>query len=163
MSKWAEFRKLGVTELVRDVYRRAKGLKPKVQVTAAVFNTPWNPPRRSTRSGRAGSARRRIDYVIPMAYTDDTGRAVPPDRPVEEDRSVSCSGSSRACPSTRTTAGKAVTRNLDLIRRQHALCRQQGAHGNLYFSLQYLSDPLIDVLRTEFYPTEAPVYTPPSR
>ena len=36
-QRWAEFRAWGVTELVRDVHRRAKALKPKAQVTAAVF------------------------------------------------------------------------------------------------------------------------------
>ena len=38
-----------------------------------------------------------------------------------------------------------------------------GAPGNLYFSFPYLSDPLADVFRREFYRTNAPVYAPPSR
>jgi hypothetical protein len=61
------------------------------------------------------------------------------------------------------TGGRAITRDLDLIRAQHRLCRQQGAHGNLYFSLQYLNDPLVAIFRTEFYPTEALPYAPPRR
>ncbi len=36
-DQWAEYRKWGVSELVRDVYRRAKRAKPDAQVTAAVF------------------------------------------------------------------------------------------------------------------------------
>ena len=38
-SKWPEYRKAGVTELVRDVYQRAKRAKPDAQVTAAVFSS----------------------------------------------------------------------------------------------------------------------------
>jgi hypothetical protein len=33
----------------------------------------------------------------------------------------------------------------------------------MYFSLQYLSDPLINLFRTELYSTEAPAYMPPLR
>jgi hypothetical protein len=29
--------------------------------------------------------------------------------------------------------------------------------------MEYLTDPLINLFRTDFYPTEAPVYTPPRR
>ena len=48
-ARWREFRAWGVTELVRDVYRRAKTLKPEAQVTAAVFTPPANAPRTSGR------------------------------------------------------------------------------------------------------------------
>jgi len=61
------------------------------------------------------------------------------------------------------TAGKTVTRNLDLIRSQYQLCRRQGAKGVSFFSLQYLSDPLIWVCRTQFFPAESPAYIPPAR
>jgi hypothetical protein len=39
MAKWAEYRKMGVTELVRDVSRRARALKPNARVSAAVFSS----------------------------------------------------------------------------------------------------------------------------
>jgi len=32
------------------------------------------------------------------------------------------------------------------------------ARGNMYFSLHYLNEPLIDVFRTEFYPSKAPAH-----
>ena len=48
-DRWREFRAWGVTKLVRDVYRRAKTLKPEAQVTAAVFTPPANAQRTSGR------------------------------------------------------------------------------------------------------------------
>jgi uncharacterized lipoprotein YddW (UPF0748 family) len=161
MQRWAEFRKAGVTELVRDVYRRAKKLKPRVQVTAAVLpsldaaNAAYQDWPRWLRDGT-------IDYVIPMAYTDDMlelqqqiARWKTLDRQLQ-----------RIIPGLsiyQRTAGGTATRKLDLIRSQQQLCRRQGAHGNMYFSLPYLDDPLIDLFRTELYPTAAQPYTPPAR
>ena len=143
MAKWAEFRKLGVTELVRDVYRRAKGQKPNVQVSAAVFNSlesadsvyqDW--PR--------WLREKTIDFVVPMAYTADTAEL---SRQIGEWKTIDPQ-LQRIIPGLsiyQETAGQTITRDLDLIRSQHQLCLRQGAHGNMYFSLQYLSDPLIDV------------------
>jgi uncharacterized lipoprotein YddW (UPF0748 family) len=160
-AQWAEFRKMGVTELVRDVYRRAKGLKPQAQVSAAVFasmesaDSVYQEWPRWLRD-------KTIDFVIPMAYMADNAELA---RQIGQWKTIDPQ-LQRIIPGLsiyQETAGKTVTRNLDLIRSQHSLCRRQGAHGNLHFSLQYLSDPLIDVFRTELYPTEVPVYTPPSR
>jgi uncharacterized lipoprotein YddW (UPF0748 family) len=159
MSKWAEFRKLGVTELVRDVYRRAKGLKPNVQVTAAVFSTPESADSVYQEWPR-WLREKTIDYVVPMAYTDDPAELT---RQIAQWKKVDPS-LQRVIPGLsiyQDTAGKTATRDLSLIRRQHALCKQQGAHGNMYFSLEYLNEPLILTFRTEFYPTEAPPYVPP--
>lgn len=161
MGPWAEFRKVGISEFVHDVYRRAKGLKPKAQVSAAVFASL-----ESADSVHQEWPRwlrdKTIDFVIPMAYTTDTTvLAAQFDAWKTIDPQLQ-----RIVPGLaiyQETGGQATTRNLDLIRSQHDLCRRQGARGNLHFSLQYLSDPLADVFRTEFYPTEIPAYTPPLR
>jgi uncharacterized lipoprotein YddW (UPF0748 family) len=158
MERWAEFRKWGVTELVRDVYRRAKKVKPKAQVSAAVFGSLESA--NSVYQDWPGWLRdRTIDYVIPMAYTESTGelgnqiaRWKTVDRRLE-----------RIIPGLsiyQQSDGKAITRNLNLICSQQRLCHQQGAHGNMYFSLDYLSDPLITLFRTELYPGKAPAYAP---
>jgi uncharacterized lipoprotein YddW (UPF0748 family) len=161
MSKWTEFRELGVTELVRDVYRRAKGLKPNVQVSASVMSTleaadaAYQEWPRWLRTGT-------IDYVIPMAYTDqmsDLSRQIAQWKTVDPSLQRIIPGLSIY----QDDGGKNITRNLDLIRRQRSLCRQQGAHGNLFFSMEYLSDPLATLFRTEFYPTPVPPYLPPQR
>lgn len=161
MSKWAEFRKLGVTELVQDVYRRAKGLKPNVQVSAAVMSTleaadqayqEW------PRWLREGS----IDFVVPMAYTEDAGELA---RQLTEWKRIDVA-LERIIPGLsiyQDAAGQKTTRNTDLVRRQYYLCRQYGARGNLYFSMEYLNEALIGTFRTEFYPAEAPIYVPPRR
>jgi uncharacterized lipoprotein YddW (UPF0748 family) len=160
-AKWAEFRKLGVTELVRDVYRRVKGLKPNVQVTAAVMSTQES-AEAAYQEWPRWLRDKTIDYVVPMAYTDNTAEL---SRQIAQWKKVD-SSLQRIVPGLsiyQDDTGKPVPRNLDLIRRQHNLCRQQGAHGNMYFSMEYLTDPLIGIFRTEFYPTEAPVYVPPRR
>jgi hypothetical protein len=159
MSKWAEFRKLGVTELVRDVYRRAKGLKPNVQVSAAVMSSLESADAAYQEWPR-WLREKTIDAVMPMAYTEDTTEL---SRQIAQWKKVDPS-LQRIIPGLsiyEDNAGKTTTRNLTLIRRQHSLCIQQGAHGNLYFSTEYLSDPLIYVFRTEFYPTDTKPYVPP--
>ncbi len=161
MPQWAEFRKVGVTELVREVYRRAKGLKPKTQVSAAVFASLESADSVHQEWPR-WLREKTIDFVIPMAYTTDTAELA---AQIDEWKTIDPQ-LQRIVPGLaiyQETAGKATTRSLDLIRGQHDLCRRQGAHGNLHFSLQHLSDPLIEVFRTEFYPAEAPIYTPPLR
>ncbi len=161
MQRWAEFRKSGVTDLVRDVYRRAKKIKPKAQVTAAVMNSlesanaAYQDWPRWLREGT-------IDYVVPMAYTEDMielQQQIAGWRTLDRQLERIIPGLSIY----QKTAGQTITRKLDLIRDQQRLCRQQGAHGNMYFSLQYLNDPLIDLFRTELYPAVAPPYIPPSR
>jgi len=160
-AKWAEFRKLGVTELVRDVYRRVKGLKPNVQVSAAVMST-LESAEAAYQEWPRWLREKTIDFVVPMAYTDNPSEL---SRQIAQWKKVDPS-LQRIIPGLsiyQDDTGKPAPRNIDLIRRQHTLCRQQGAHGNLYFSMEYLTDPLIGVFRTEFYPTEAPVYVPPRR
>jgi len=160
-AKWAEFRKLGVTELVRDVYRRVKGLKPNVQVTAAVMSALESADAAYQEWPR-WLREKTIDYVIPMAYTDNTSEL---SRQIAQWKKVDPS-LQRIVPGLsiyQDDTGKPAPRGLDLVRRQRNLCRQQGAHGNLYFSMEYLTDPLIGVFRTEFYPIEAPAYIPPRR
>ncbi|MCL5279244.1 MAG: family 10 glycosylhydrolase, partial [Planctomycetes bacterium] len=160
-AKWAEFHKLGVTELVRDVYRRVKGLKPNVQVTAAVMST-LESAEAAYQEWPRWLRERTLDYVVPMAYTDDTAEL---SRQIAQWKKIDPS-LQRIIPGLslyQDDTGKPAPRSIDLIRRQHNLCHQQGAHGNMYFSMEYLTDPLIGVFRTEFYPTEAPVYTPARR
>ncbi|MBM4027532.1 MAG: hypothetical protein FJ280_19315 [Planctomycetes bacterium] len=161
MAQWDEFRKLGVTELVRDVYRRAKGLKPHVQVSAAVMTT-----RESAEAAYQEWPRwlreKSIDFVVPMAYTQDSVELA---RQIAEWKTVDPS-LQRIIPGLslyQDVEGKSVPRDVNLVRRQHNLCRLQGARGAMYFSLQYLTDPLIDVFRKEFYPTAAPLRVPPRR
>lgn len=161
MEQWAEFRKWGVTELVRDVYRRAKAARPRAQVTAAVFSsfesaeTVYQDWPRWLREGA-------IDYVVPMAYTEDNARLA---RELAQYKSIDPL-LVRIVPGLsiyQRRDGRAVPRDLDLVRSQRRLCQQQGARGNVYFSLQYLSDGLVEVFSQEFYPATSPAYVPPLR
>jgi hypothetical protein len=161
MERWAEFRKEGINELVRDVYRRAKRIKPQAQVTAAVFSSP-DAAASAYQDWPRWLRDKIIDFVIPMAYTEDMielqqqiARWSSIDRRLE-----------RIVPGLsiyQKRDGKTTTRNPDLIRRQQELCRRQGARGNVFFSIQYLSDPVIDLFRTEFYPDASPRPVPAPR
>jgi len=158
MDRWADFRKWGVTELVRDVSRRAKSAKPKTQVSAAVVSS----------LDAAGAAYqdwprwvrdKTVDFVVPMAYTTDSDELA---RQIGQWKTVDRQ-LDRIVPGLaiyQETAGRTASRDVNLVRSQYLLCRQQGADANMYFSLQYLSDPLIDFFRTELYPAKAPLYLP---
>ena len=158
-QKWAQFRTEGVSELVRDVYRRGKAVKPKAHVSAAVLSDVA-----AARAGyqdwpgwlREGT----IDYVVPMAYGADTHRL---GREVAQWKTVD-PHLARIIPGLSiydTPGGRTVTRDAGVIREQYRLCRQQGAHGNVYFSLQYLNGDVMNLFGRELYPREAPVYIPP--
>lgn len=161
MAKWRDFRTQGVTELVRDVYRRAKRLKPDAQVSAAVLSSV-DAAESVCQEWPRWLHEKTIDFVVPMAYTEDTAELA---RQIAKWKTLD-PRLQRIIPGLsifQETAGGTVTRNLNLIRSQRQLCRQQGARGVSFFSLQYLSDPLIWVCRSEFYPAKAPAYTPPAR
>jgi uncharacterized lipoprotein YddW (UPF0748 family) len=161
LAKWAEFRKAGVTELVRDVSRRARALKPNARVSAAVFSSlesadsvyqDW--PR--------WLRERTLDFVVPMAYTEDPAELT---RQLAQWKTVDPS-LARIIPGLslyHETDGKTTARSPDLVHSQYRLCQQQGTRGNLFFSLPYLSDPLIDLFRKEFYPSASPAPAPALR
>ena len=160
-EKWAEFRAEGVTTLVRDVYRRAKAVKPKAEVTAAVF-TPLASAKRVCQDWPGWLREGIIDYVVPMAYTLDTAEL---GRQIAEWKTVD-PALTRIVPglSIYQTQGKeTTTRPVDLVLAQHRLCMEQGAVGNVYFSLHNLSEPLGAAFREGPYSSELPVYHPPER
>jgi len=159
--KWAAFRKEGVTQLVRDVYRRAKATKPTVQVTAAVFSS-FESADKAYQDWPRWIREGTIDYVVPMAYSEDSrqlGRDIAQWKTIDPQLRRIIPGLSIY----QQRGSKTTTRDVNLIRSQHRLCERQGVHGNVYFSLPYLNDALADVFRREFYPTAAPAHTPPLR
>jgi len=161
LRKWAEYRKSGVTELVRDVYRRAKQIKPKAQVTAAVF-TPLASAENVFQDWPGWLREGIIDYVIPMAYTADNHALA---TQLQEWKTIDPQ-LERIVPGLsiyRRTVRGPVTRDTNLILSQRQLCIENGAHGNLFFSLHYLNDPLIDLLTSGPHRDKVPAYRPPPR
>jgi len=161
MDRWAEFRKWGVTELVRDVSRRAKSAKPKIQVTAAVVSS-LDAANAAYQDWPRWVREKTVDFVVPMAYTTDNGELA---RQIGQWKTVDRQ-LDRITPGLsiyQEDAGTTTSRDVNLIRSQYVLCRQQGTSGNMYFSLQYLSDPLVDFFHAELYPAKAPLYVPPRR
>ena len=160
-EKWREFRAWGVTELVRDVYRRAKKAKPQAQVTAAVF-TPLASAKRACQDWPGWLREGIIDYVIPMAYTTSNETLT---TQLQEWKTVD-PGLERIVPGLsiyQRTKGRAVTRDTELILSQRKLCMDNGARGSNYFSLHYLSDPLIEALTSGPHKGEVKAYRPPPR
>ncbi|MBP7049801.1 MAG: family 10 glycosylhydrolase [Phycisphaerae bacterium] len=160
-ARWVEFRTQGVTELVRDVYRRAKAIKPEVQVSAAVFSSLESADS-VCQDWPRWLRDKTIDFVVPMAYTEDTaelGRQISGWKTVDPQLRRIIPGLALY----QEAAGKTTPRNVNVIRSQRQLCRRQGTHGETFFSLQHLTDSMIWVCRSEFYPTEVPAYAPPAR
>lgn len=161
LSDWAAYRRDTVTELVRAVYRGAKAQKPGAWISAAVFFT------KDRADGvcqdwygwlREGC----IDYVLPMAYTED-GEILA--QAFAEWR-ASDPHMERIIPGLSIYSrkdGKAMTRDLALIRAQIDMCRANQAHGNLFFALSYLNEPLVQLLAEEIFPEPVASWYPPRR
>lgn len=161
MVKWAEYRKSGVSELVRDVYRRAKRTKPTAQVTAAVF-TPLASADGVYQDWPGWLREGIIDYVIPMAYTlknDDLARQIQDWKTVDPRLERVVPGLSVY----RKTEHGAASRDPALVLAQHQLCLDHGARGNVYFSLGNFDPPIGDALASKYYSAKAPAYRPPPR
>jgi uncharacterized lipoprotein YddW (UPF0748 family) len=160
-EKWAEFRAEGVTALVRDVYRRAKAVKPRAEVTAAVF-TPLASAKGVCQDWPGWLREGIIDYVVPMAYTMDTADL---GRQIAEWKTVDPT-LARIVPTLsiyQESGTSLTTRPSELVLAQHRLCMKQGAAGNAYFSLFNLSDALATAFRQGPYADTAPPYHPPQR
>jgi uncharacterized lipoprotein YddW (UPF0748 family) len=170
-AKWAEYRQSGVTELVRDVYRRAKSLKPNTQITAAVF-TPLASAERVYQDWPGWIRQGIIDYVIPMAYTPNTKNL---EQQLIEWKTVD-PRLERILPGLGIFTGTSEDRSygprpIDLILQQHRLCMDHGARGTCMFALDgtaafpvlLLNEPLIEALRTRLHTDKAPAYRPPAR
>ncbi|MBN1417250.1 MAG: family 10 glycosylhydrolase [Planctomycetes bacterium] len=154
-KKWAEYRAWGVTQLVRDVHAAAKAAKPSAPISAAVF-TPLEAARRACQDWPAWIRDGIIDFVVPMAYTMDN---VDLARQIREWKTVD-PALDRIVPglSIYVRDGRdAGPRAPAVVLSQYELCRKSGARGNLFFSLHYLADPLIEALR------KGPFAAPPSR
>lgn len=160
LEKWVEYRKGTVTELVRAVYQGAKAIKPHAWVNAAVFFT------KDRADGvcqdwygwlREGC----LDYVLPMAYTeknDELAKAFAEWRAADPHMERIIPGLSIYSQE----AGKAVPRDLALVRSQLELCRSNATHGNLFFSLAFLSNDLIQFLSTAAFAKPAKPFYPKS-
>jgi uncharacterized lipoprotein YddW (UPF0748 family) len=160
-AAWEQFRRDSVTELVRMVYRDAKALKPEAQVSAAVFQD-----RKSADAvcqdwyGWLGEGI--IDYVLPMAYTDDTEQL----KGQFDEWQAFDPQMQRIIPGLSiysSVGAETHTRDIDLILQQHGLCAQYGTHGTCFFSLEYLSPELQQTLAEGPYKEPAEPYYPAGR
>jgi uncharacterized lipoprotein YddW (UPF0748 family) len=170
LEKWAEYRKAGVTELVRDVYRRAKQVKPRAQVTAAVF-TPVKSAERVYQDWPGWIREGIIDYVIPMAYTSknpDLARQIEDWKTVDPRLERIVPG---LCISAKTATGATYThRDAELIFTQYRMCQDAGARGFNFYALDntddhpmlMLTDQLITAFRNGPFAEKVPADHPPA-
>lgn len=167
-EKWAEYRKWGVSELVRDVYRRTKQVKPKAQVTAAVF-TPLASADAAFQDWPRWIREGTIDYVLPMAYTPNSAGLA---KQLREWTTVD-PGLERIIPGlgifTSSKVDQTYTpRPVDLILEQYRLCMEMGARGTCFYSLDgtvvhptlLLTDALIEALGKGPFKQPASPYRP---
>jgi uncharacterized lipoprotein YddW (UPF0748 family) len=161
LEKWVEYRKWTVTELVRAVYTETKRLKPQAQVSAAVF---YN--RKSADAVcqdwynwlQDGI----IDYVLPMAYLMENAKL----QEALAEWHEADPQFARIIPGLslyQQAGGAANSRPRDLVLSQIALCRSNGARGNLFFASNYLNDDLIAAMSAGPYALPAPIYLPTKR
>jgi uncharacterized lipoprotein YddW (UPF0748 family) len=161
MAKWVEYRKWTVSELVRSVHRDAKTLKPGVWVSAAVFYVKDSADRVCQDWYgwlREGS----IDYVLPMAYTEDNEKLAKAFAEWKE----ADPRMERIIPGLSIYSrkdGKAVPRDVALIRSQLEMCKANVTHGNLFFSLAFLNDELVKTLAEGPYAASARAWYPAKR
>jgi uncharacterized lipoprotein YddW (UPF0748 family) len=170
-SKWPEYRKSGVTELVRDVYHRAKRAKPTAQVTAAVFSSRASAENvfQDWPGWLRGGV---VDYVVPMAYTPNNDVLT---KQLQEWTTLD-PRLERILPGlciyTRVKEGdRLMQRDLQTIFTQYRMCLDQGARGTNFYSLDgtaadpvlLLNEPLIAALRDGPFPEKVPAYRPPAR
>ena len=156
--KWASFRAWGVTQLVREVYRGAKKIRPSSSVSAAVF-TPLASARRVFQDWPGWLREGIVDFVVPMAYTSSTvalAAQVAEWKTVDPELRRIIPGLSIYLRKN----GKTIPRPPSLVLAQRGICKKAGARGNVYFSLHYLSEELISAFRKGPYLRKAPPYIP---
>jgi uncharacterized lipoprotein YddW (UPF0748 family) len=163
LDKWAEYRKATVTELVSDVRRRARQVKPKAMITAAVF-TPRASADRVYQDWPRWLREGLVDYVLPMAYTPHNSQlakqiqdwqAVAP----RLDRIVP-----GLCLSQADSQDAYGYRDISLIFAQYRMCQEAGARGVNFYALDntdaspklMLTEPLITALRTGPFAEKVP-------
>lgn len=155
---WETYHREVVTDLVRQVYRGAKALKPQAQVSAAVF---------ANRAAADNVCQNWygwldegiIDYVLPMAYTEDNAKL----KDMLDEWRAADPGMTRILPGLSIYSradGKAVTRNLALVREQQDLCRSYHVRGICHFSLAYLNEEMQQTFAAGPFATPAQPYYP---
>ena len=161
VEKWVEYRAGTVTELVRAVYKGAKKIKPRAWVNAAVFYKK-EAADKVCQDWYGWLREGCVDYVLPMAYTeknDDLAKAFAEWREADPRMERIIPGLSIYSRQD----GKAVPRDPGLVRSQLDMCRNNATHGNLFFSLAFLNDELIQLLSTGPYAGPAKLYYPKRR
>lgn len=144
MAKWVEYRKWTVSELVRSVRRDAKALKPDARTSAAVFYVKDSADR-VCQDWYAWLREGAVDYVLPMAYTEDNAVLA---KAFAEWKAAD-PGMERIIPGLSIYSrkdGKAGPRDLALVRSQWEMCKANRTHGCQFFSLAYLNEPLVQAL-----------------
>ena len=135
---WNQWRKDQITQLVAGVYAQAKRLKPDRFVTAAVFHSEagadgvlqdWP---RWVREGL-------LDYAIPMSYVETAAELAPA---FDWWRTIDA-GLTRIVPSvslykTGKDEGLPPAQHAARIAEQVQVCRDQGAHGVIFFSMEHI-------------------------
>lgn len=161
-AAWEQFWRGSVSDLVRQVYRGAKALKPRAQVSAAVF---YNRKAADSvcQDWYGWLQEGIIDYVLPMAYTKKNEEL----KAALDEWQAADPTLARIIPGLsiyqEDPFGKTRTRELDLVQAQQDLCRQYKARGLCLFSLDYLDDALTRFLATTSYATPAKPYYPEPR
>ncbi len=142
--EWRTWPMEKITDLVRDVHRSAKKVRPAITVSAAVFHT--SQATASVLQNWYQWIREDIvDYVIPMAYVEDPALSK-----AFDEWTQFLGWKKKIIPGLsiyRMVDGKPVPRTADAVRHQIEMCAGRGSDGQVYFCCHYISQELEPVLR----------------
>lgn len=150
-AEWVKWRGGRVTQLVRDLSRAAKQIKPQLVISSSGGPSPFEFYACYRDAGR-WLAEGINDELFPMNYTPDP--AVLSDLLELQTRSAPAGKCDRIFPGLQIYAnqivnGKKVTRPISgaIVERELRVVQQQGYQGFCLFASDYLSDEIIDVVR----------------
>ena len=144
---WIEWQRSAIGDIVRRTAEGVRDVRSDAIMSAAVFSNMGGGAMQG--QDPAGWARKGwLDVVIPMDYAMETLAVRANERQflkalADDDKLTT------GLSIYMRTGGKAVPRHADLVSEQVQLVRQMGIHGYCLFCDQYLSDEIIDKLRTD--------------
>lgn len=144
-EEWTKWNQETVTKIVRDVSEGARQIRRGIIMSAAVFSNLQSGAREG-QNGPQWADAGYVDVVLPMDYTMDTFELRKNEQgflDVMKEDSKLATGLSIYVRS----GGRASSRDASLVAEQLAMVRSLGIQGFSFFCYDYLSDPMLEMLR----------------
>lgn len=146
-KQWIDWRASHVLELVRDVNKMVKQIKPDVKVTAAAGVGPQE-HYGIYRNGATWLDENLVDNLFPMNYTENAGDLA--DVFKTQERFIPRGKKNRIYPGLQIYSkqeGKIVPMDAKIVDEQLGLVRRSGYKGFCLFAYSYFTDEIADIVR----------------